>query len=135
MSILVVGSVFIDDIETPHGRADRVLGGAAMYFSIAASFFAPVRMVATVGEDFPPAEIDFLASRGIDLGGLQTQAGRTGTWSGRYHEDMNHRDTVGLDHGVFGNFNPELPADYRDLPYAFLANIDPKLQERVLDQL
>lgn len=135
MSILVVGSVFIDTIETPHGRADRVLGGAAMYFSIAASYFAPVRMVATVGDDFPDEELAFLRSRDIDLGGLQRQPGKTGSWSGKYHEDMNRRDTLGLDLGVFGSFNPQLPDAYRDLPYAFLANIDPKLQRRVLDQM
>ncbi|HYD50260.1 MAG TPA: PfkB family carbohydrate kinase [Terriglobales bacterium] len=135
MSILVVGSVFIDTIETPHGRAESVLGGAAMYFSIAASFFAPVRMVATVGEDFPKVEMDFLGSRQIDLSGLKVQPGQTGSWSGRYHEDMNQRDTLALDLGVFGNFDPDLPASYRDAPYAFLANIDPKLQSRVLDQL
>lgn len=135
MSILVVGSVFIDTIETPHGRAEGVLGGAAMYFSIAASYFAPVRMVATVGQDFPEDELEFLRSRAIDLTGLKIQAGTTGSWSGRYHEDMNQRDTLALDLGVFGDFDPVLPAAYRDVSYAFLANIDPKLQSRVLDQL
>lgn len=135
MSIVVVGSVFIDTIETPHGRADRALGGAAMYFSIAASHFAPVKMVATVGDDFPKEEIDFLASRGIDLSGLRTQAGKTGSWSGRYHDNMNQRDTLALDLGVFAQFDPQLPDDYRGADHCFLANIDPRLQRRVLGQL
>ena len=135
MSILVVGSVFYDSIETPHGSAERALGGAATYFSVAASYFAPVRMIATVGDDFPQEEIDALTASGIDVRGLQRQAGKTGAWRGRYHEDMNQRDTLDLDLGVFSNFDPELPEDHRDSQYVFLANIDPKLQARVLDQL
>jgi sugar/nucleoside kinase (ribokinase family) len=133
--ILVVGSVFYDSIETPHGVAERALGGAATYFSVAASFFTPVRMVATVGDDFPQAEIDALVERGIDVSGVQRQAGRTGSWRGRYHEDMNQRDTLDLDLGVFASFEPDLPESHRDTQYVFLANIDPKLQGRVLDQL
>ncbi len=135
MSILVVGSVFFDSIETLHGKVDRALGGAATYFAVAASFFAPVRMVATVGEDFPAEEKEFLSRRGIDLSGVQTRSGRTGYWSGRYHEDMNQRDTLDLDLGVFADFRPQLPAGYRDAQYVFLANIDPRLQAMVLDQL
>ena len=135
MSILVVGSVFYDSIETPHGRAERALGGAATYFSVAASFFTPVRMVATVGDDFPQEEIDALEGRGIDVSGVQRQSGKTGSWRGRYHEDMNQRDTLDLDLGVFANFEPALPESHRDTQYVFLANIDPKLQARVLDQL
>ncbi len=135
MSILVVGSVFFDSIETPHGKVDRALGGAATYFSVAASFFAPVQMVAAVGEDFPREEMDFLKQRGIDLSGLQVRAGRTGYWSGRYHEDMNQRDTLDLQLNVFADFQPQLPASHRDAQYVFLANIDPKLQAMVLDQL
>lgn len=135
MSILVVGSVFYDSIETPHGRAERALGGAATYFSVAASFFTPVRMVATVGDDFPREEIDALVERGIDVSGIQHQAGKTGSWRGRYHDDMNQRDTLDLDLGVFANFRPDLPAEHRDTKYVFLANIDPKLQSLVLDQL
>ena len=135
MSILVVGSVFFDSIETPHGKVDRALGGAATYFAVAASFFAPVRIVAAVGEDFPRHEIEFLAKRGIDLSGLQTRPGRTGYWSGRYHEDMNHRDTIELQLNVFAEFQPQLPPSYRDAQYVFLANIDPRLQAMVLDQL
>ncbi len=134
-SILVVGSVFIDSLETPHGKAERTLGGAATYFSVAASFFAPVQMVATVGDDFPAAEVEFLKQRRVDLEGLEVRSGRTGAWTGRYHEDMNQRDTLHLDLGVFADFRPNLPTQYRDAQYVFLANIDPKLQEMVLDQL
>jgi sugar/nucleoside kinase (ribokinase family) len=135
MSILVVGSVFFDSIETLHGRAERALGGAATYFAVAASFFAPVRMVAAVGDDFPREDMEFLSQRGIDLAGLQRRPGLTGAWTGRYHEDMNQRDTVQLDLNVFADFRPQLPASYRDAQYVFLANIDPRLQAMVLDQL
>jgi sugar/nucleoside kinase (ribokinase family) len=135
VSILVVGSVFFDSIETPHGKVERALGGAATYFSVAASFFTPVQMVATVGEDFPREEIDFLARRGVDLTGLQIRPGRTGFWAGRYHEDMNQRDTLDLQLNVFADFRPQLPAAHRGAQYVFLANIDPKLQAMVLDQL
>jgi sugar/nucleoside kinase (ribokinase family) len=135
VSIVVVGSVFFDSIETPHGKVDRALGGAATYFSVAASYFAPVKMVATVGDDFPADERRFLESRGIDLSGLEVRPGRTGFWSGRYHEDMNQRDTLDLQLNVFADFRPRLPESYRDAQYVFLANIDPKLQSLVLDQL
>lgn len=135
MSILVVGSVFFDSIETPHGKIDRALGGAATYFSVAASFFAPVQMVAAVGEDFPQDAIDFLTQRGVDLSGLQIRPGLTGSWAGRYHEDMNQRDTLDLQLNVFSDFRPQLPASHRHAQYVFLANIDPRLQLMVLDQL
>lgn len=135
MSILVVGSVFFDSIETPHGKIDRALGGAATYFSVAASFFAPVQMVAAVGEDFPQDAIDFLTQRGVDLSGLQIRPGLTGSWAGRYHEDMNQRDTLDLQLNVFKDFRPQLPASHRHAQYVFLANIDPRLQLMVLDQL
>lgn len=135
MSILVVGSVFMDSLETPHGRVERTLGGSATYFSVAASFFVPVQMVAAVGEDFPEEERDFLQRRGIDLRGLEVRPGRTGFWRGRYHEDMNKRDTLELDLGAFANFRPRLPEEYRSAAYVFLANIDPELQSEVLQQL
>lgn len=135
MSLLVVGSVAIDSVETPGGRADDVVGGAALYFSLAASFFTPLRMVGVVGADFPRAMLDELRRRGVDLAGLEEQSGRTFRWSGRYHEDVNVRDTLHLDLGVFGNFRPTLPASYRDSRYVFLANIDPVLQAAVLEQL
>jgi len=135
VSILVVGSVFMDSLETPHGRVERTLGGSATYFSVAASFFVPVQMVAAVGEDFPEEERDFLQRRGIDLRGLEVRPGRTGFWRGRYHEDMNKRDTLELDLGAFANFRPRLPEEYRSAAYVFLANIDPELQSEVLQQL
>ncbi|MBI4517260.1 MAG: bifunctional hydroxymethylpyrimidine kinase/phosphomethylpyrimidine kinase [Deltaproteobacteria bacterium] len=135
MSIVVVGSVFFDTVETPHGKVEEVIGGAATYFAVAASFFTSVKMVATAGEDFPPHELDFLRARGVDLSGLTLQPGRTGRWVGRYHEDMNVRDTLDLQLNVFADFKPVLPASYRDAQYVFLANIDPRLQSSVLDQL
>lgn len=135
MSILIVGSVFFDDIETPHGKAQRQLGGAATYFAVGASFFAPARMVAAIGEDFPAEEIDFLAHRGVDVSGLQRRAGRTGSWAGRYHEDMNRRDTLDLQLNVFADFEPHLPPSHREAQYVFLGNIAPRLQRLVLDQL
>jgi len=135
VSIVVVGSIGFDTIETPQGRAQDVLGGAAAYFAVAASYFAPVKLVAIVGEDFPDDERSFLAGRGIDLAGLEVRRGRTFRWAGRYHEDMNVRDTVELQLNVFGEFKPVLPVAYRDARYVFLANIHPGLQGNVLDQL
>ncbi|TMA51557.1 MAG: sugar kinase [Deltaproteobacteria bacterium] len=135
MSILVVGSVAFDTIETPYGRAEEVLGGSAAYFAVAASYFARVKLVAVVGADFPAHERAFLASRDIDLEGLEVRKGRTFRWSGRYHEDMNVRDTLDLQLNVFSDFSPVLPARYRNAPFVFLANINPGLQGGVLDQL
>jgi sugar/nucleoside kinase (ribokinase family) len=135
MSVVVVGSIGFDTIETPHGRAADVLGGAATYAAVAAAYFAPVQLVAVVGEDFPERERAFLAGRNIDLGGLVERPGPTFRWTGRYHEDMNIRDTLDLTLGVFGEFRPELPAAYRGAEYVFLANIHPGLQGTVLDQL
>lgn len=135
MSLLVVGSVAIDSVETPFGRAENVVGGAAMYFALAASFFVPVRMVAAVGDDFPAEVLDDLRARGVDLSGVERRTGRTLRWSGRYHEDMNVRDTLHLDLGVFAGFQPRVPERYRDSAYVFLANIDPRLQAAVLEQL
>jgi len=135
MSILVVGSVAFDTILTPHGNADEVLGGSASYFAVAASYFAPVKLVAVIGEDFPEQERAFLASRNIDLQGLSVAKGRTFRWTGKYHEDMNMRDTLDLQLNVFATFVPVLPASYRDCPFVFLANINPGLQDGVLDQL
>jgi sugar/nucleoside kinase (ribokinase family) len=112
-----------------------VLGGSATHFAVAASFFAPVRLVAVVGDDFPEPEREYLASRGIDLSGLEVRPGRTFRWTGRYHEDMNVRDTLSFEANVFEHFSPELPAAYRDSPFVFLANIAPALQSRVLDQV
>src|SRR3972149_5216294 len=99
--ILVVGTVAFDTVETPHGRAEEGLGGSAAHFAVAASFFTKVRLVAVVGDDFPPRERAFLSSRGIDLAGLEVRAGRTFRWTGSYHEDMNVRDTIDLQLNVF----------------------------------
>lgn len=135
MTLLVVGSIGIDTLETPAGRADNVVGGAATYFAYAASFFTPVRMVAAVGDDFPAEVLSDLQGRGVDLAGVEKRPGKTLRWSGRYHEELNVRDTLDFDIGVFGDFQPTIPAAFRDSSYAFLANIDPVLQSRVLDQL
>jgi sugar/nucleoside kinase (ribokinase family) len=135
MSLVVVGSIGIDTVQTPHGEAKDVVGGAATYFALAASFFTRVRMVAAVGRDFPDAALSELRRRGVDLKGVEVREGKTLRWTGRYHEDMNVRDTLHIDLGVFADFKPRLPDSYRDSQYVFLANIDPVLQGAVLDQL
>jgi sugar/nucleoside kinase (ribokinase family) len=135
MSLVVVGSVALDTVETPRGKVQDAIGGAELYFSLAASFFAPVRMVGVVGKDYPMDMLAELAKRGVDLSGVEHAAGNTFRWSGRYHEDVNVRDTLHLDLGVFADFKPKLPESYRDSKYVFLANIDPVLQASVLDQL
>lgn len=135
MSIVVVGSVAYDSLETPSGNAPDVLGGSATYFSVAARFFAPVSIVAVVGSDFKPESRQVLADRGIDLRGLEQRPGKTFRWHGRYHEDMNHRDTLSLALNVFETFSPVLLPDQRRCDYLFLANIAPELQERVLSQV
>ncbi len=135
MSLVVVGSLAIDTLETPQGRAYEVPGGAASYFAVAASFFTPVQMVGIVGSDFPQRELDWFASLGIDLAGVEVRAGKSLRWSGRYHEDMNVRDTLAFAANVFETFAPELPETYRGAPFVFLANIAPSLQARVLDQV
>jgi sugar/nucleoside kinase (ribokinase family) len=133
-SIAVVGSVAFDTLETPAGRADDELGGSAVHFAVAASFFAPVHLVAPVGDDFPGAARAYLEGRGIDCSGLERRAGRTFRWHGRYHEDMNKRDTLALDLGVFAGFVPRVTEPIRRARYLFLGNIDPTLQGGVVDQ-
>jgi sugar/nucleoside kinase (ribokinase family) len=132
--IAVVGSVAFDTIETPAGRADRVLGGSATHFAVAASFFAPVHLVGVVGDDFPAEDRAYLAERGIDLSGLEVRPGRTFFWHGRYHEDVNVRDTLVLELNVFADFRPRIADGIRRAPYVFLGTIDPSLQQGVLDQ-
>ena len=134
MSLLVVGSVALDDIEAPAGSAKSVLGGAASYFGVAASFFVPVRVVAVVGEDFPEEHVKFLAAKGLDLAGLERVPGRTFRWGGRYRQSLNERDTLFTELGVFEQFDPKLPPAYRDSEWVFLANIQPTLQRNVLSQ-
>jgi len=133
--VLVVGSVALDSVRTPFGEAAEVLGGAASYASVSASFFSPVRMVAVVGEDFPDAYVGDFARRGVDLAGLRRAPGRTFRWSGYYEYDLNQAHTTATELNVFQTFRPELPEAYRASPFVFLANIDPALQLYVLDQV
>lgn len=135
MSVLVVGSIALDDIETPLEKHPDLLGGSASYAATAASYFAPVRMVGIVGEDFPPEHLEFFQKRGIDLAGLQQVPGKTFRWSGKYHWDMNSRETFSVALNVFETFSPELPEAYRAADIALLANIAPGLQHHVLDQI
>ena len=135
MSLLVVGSVALDSLETPFGRREEILGGSACYFSTCASYFGPVRVVAVVGEDFPQEHVDFLASRGVDLAGLVRKPGRTFRWKGKYEFDLNTAHTLDTQLNVFADFQPDLPAAFRDSEYVFLGNIDPDLQRAVLDQV
>jgi sugar/nucleoside kinase (ribokinase family) len=132
---LVVGSLALDTIETQGSRREEVLGGAACYASFAASFFASVRLVGVVGEDFPSDHEAMLRSRGIDLAGLERVSGRTFRWAGRYAADFNKRTTLDTQLNVFETFRPKLPPLYADSPFVFLANIDPVLQGEVLDQV
>src|SRR6476620_2569225 len=136
MPIVVVGSVAYDGVETPHGKIDRMLGGACTYIALAASYFNPVKIVAVVGEDFDKVDEGFLASRGIDLTGLErVPGGRTFFWQGVYSADMNDRTTLRTDLNVFADFQPKLPAGYRKQPYLLLGNIQPELQRNVRAQM
>jgi sugar/nucleoside kinase (ribokinase family) len=137
VSLLVVGSLGIDTIETPFGKVTDVLGGSATYIATAASYFAaPVRLVGVVGNDFPGEHLQFLESREIDLEGLQVDGGgKTFRWGGRYHYDLNNRDTLYTELNVFEKFDPVIPESYRRSAYVCLGNIDPDLQRRVLEQI
>lgn len=134
-TLLIVGSVGIDNVKTPLGEVQNVLGGAASYASISASFFCPVQMVAVVGDDFPQEYLDFFSSHNVDLAGLQQVPGNTFRWSGYYDFDVNQAHSLDTQLGVFQDFRPELPEHYRDADYVLLANIDPTLQLQVLDQI
>jgi sugar/nucleoside kinase (ribokinase family) len=135
MSLVVVGSVAYDGVETPRGRAERMLGGACTYIALSASFFTKVGMVAVIGDDFCQSDYDLLASRGIDLAGLERVPGKTFFWSGRYSPDMNDRTTLRTDLNVFADFSPKLPERYRTQPYLLLGNIQPGLQRSVRQQM
>jgi len=135
MSVLVVGTVAFDSIETPFGSAERILGGSASYFALGASFFAPVRVVGVIGEDFPEEHIELFIQRNIDIQGIKREKGDTFHWRGRYHEDINIRDTLELRLNVLSGYVPRLPERYRDAEYVFLGNIDPAMQMEVLNQL
>ena len=135
MSLVVVGSVAYDGVETPHGKVDRMLGGAATYIALSASYFTQTRIVAVVGEDFASEDEDLLASRGIDLEGLEKVPGKTFFWAGKYTDDMNDRVTLQTDLNVFANFEPKLPESYQNARYLMLGNIQPSLQRNVRDQM
>jgi len=135
MSILVVGSLALDSIETPFGKVNEVLGGSAVYFSMSASFFADVNLVGVVGKDFPQEHIEFLKARNIDLAGLHQEEGETFRWAGRYGYNFNEAHTLDTQLNVFEKFDPDIPDQYRNAEYVFLANIDPELQLKVLNQV
>jgi len=134
-SLLVVGSVAIDSVETPFGREDAALGGSALHFSAAASLFAPVSLVAVIGEDFPLEQVGFLAEREVDLSGLVRVPGKTFRWKGRYGFDLNEAQTLETHLNVFEDFAPQLSPAHRQASYVLLANIDPDLQFQVLEQV
>lgn len=135
MSIVVVGSVAFDSLETPMGKRDQALGGSANYFSICSNFFTDVKLCAVVGDDFPADHVAWLKEKGIDVDGLIKKPGKTFHWKGRYGTDLNEAETLGTDLNVFADFDPVLPASYHDASTVFLANIDPDLQRKVLEQV
>jgi sugar/nucleoside kinase (ribokinase family) len=137
MSLLVVGTVAFDAIETPFGKTDKILGGAATYISLAASYFTKkMNLVSVVGDDFPQSHIDMLNKHHVDTAGLQVLKGqKTFFWSGKYHNDMNSRDTITTELNVLEHFNPILPAHYQDCDFLMLGNLMPKVQQQVLSQL
>jgi sugar/nucleoside kinase (ribokinase family) len=135
MSLLVVGSVAYDSIETPFDKVEDALGGSATYFSAVASFFSPVNLVAVVGEDYEHEKIAFLKDRGVNFDGLTTEPGETFRWSGKYLSNMNERETIYTKLNVFETFNPILPETYKKSDYVFLANIVPALQTSVINQV
>jgi sugar/nucleoside kinase (ribokinase family) len=135
MSVLVVGSIALDSVETPFGRRDDALGGSATFFSTSASFFGPVSLIGAVGEDFPEEHVRFLEGRGVDVSGLQRSPGKTFRWKGRYEFDLNEAHTLDTQLNVFGQFRPTLPEPLRRPDLLFLGNIHPELQSLVLDQV
>src|SRR5215216_3469241 len=135
MTVLVVGSVALDSVETPFGKADDVLGGSATFFSSAASLLTPVQLVGVVGSDYPIEKLETLAARGVDLAGLERADGPSFRWRGRYRHDLNSAETLETHLGVFSRFSPKIPAQFRNAPFVFLGNIDPRLQLDVLQQV
>ena len=137
MSLLVIGTVAFDAIETPFGKTDKIVGGAATYISVSASYFRKnINLVSVVGEDFPQATIDMLRDKGIDTEGLQIKQGeKTFFWSGKYHADMNTRDTMDTQLNVLSNFDPIIPESYQDCEYLMLGNLMPGLQQKVIKGL
>ncbi|GBD33499.1 MAG: adenosine kinase [Gemmatimonadales bacterium] len=135
MSLLVVGSIALDSVETPFGSTADALGGSAVFFGYAASLLHPVQMVGVVGSDFPQKALDRLAERGVDLAGVQRMKGESFRWKGKYSYDLQNRETLETRLGVFAEFLPRLPEQFRSARYVFLGNIDPELQLSVLDQI
>jgi len=135
MNTLVVGSLAFDAVKTPFGQVERMLGGSATYFSLAASYFTPVRVVGVVGDDFGEAELAVFHERGIDTAGVERAAGKTFFWAGEYSENLNDRTTLDTQLNVFADFQPKIPAAYRDSEFLFLGNIDPELQRHVQQQM
>ncbi|MEX2325396.1 MAG: PfkB family carbohydrate kinase [Gemmatimonadaceae bacterium] len=135
MTVLVVGSVALDSVETPFGRADDVLGGSGTFFSAAASLLTPVQLVGVVGDDYPVDKLAALTARGVDLSGLEQAEGASFRWRGRYRHDLNAAETLETHLGVFSRFSPKIPEAFRSAPFVFLANIDPRLQLDVLQQV
>jgi sugar/nucleoside kinase (ribokinase family) len=135
MSVLVVGTVAIDSVETPFGVGENILGGSATYFATSASFFTDVNLVGVIGEDFPGEHLEFLKSRNIDLRGLVQESGKTFHWKGKYGFDLNEAQTLDTQLNVLQTFKPQIPAEYTDSEYLILANIDPDLQLEVLAQV
>jgi sugar/nucleoside kinase (ribokinase family) len=134
MSLTVVGSIALDTVETPWGKNEEGLGGAATYFSLAAANYTQVHLVGVVGEDFPQEHVDLLESKSINLEGLERASGKTFRWAGRYHQNVNLRDTLDTQLNVFESFHPKLPQNARDAEHLFLGNIHPSLQLEVLEQ-
>ena len=135
MSLVVIGSVAYDAIETPHGKRERTLGGACTYIALSANYFTPTSIVGVVGDDFAQEDRAFLADKKVDLEGLEQVPGKTFFWSGLYSADMNDRTTLQTDLNVFADFDPKLPAAYAKEPYLFLGNIQPSLQRDVQGQM
>ncbi|HVE33362.1 MAG TPA: PfkB family carbohydrate kinase [Gemmatimonadaceae bacterium] len=136
MTVLVVGSVALDSVETPFGKADHVLGGSGTFFSASASHLAPVQLVGVIGNDYPIDDLrKAFARRPIDLSGLEQQDGASFRWRGRYRHDLNMAETLETHLGVFSNFRPKIPEQFRNAPFVFLGNIDPRLQLEVLEQV
>ena len=135
MTLLVVGSIAYDSIETPTGSVKDALGGSAIHFSAASSLYVQTRIVGVVGEDFNTDDLRFLSARNADTSGIVSENGRTFRWSGRYHENMNNRDSLSTELNVFEHFQPNIPESFKNSEYIFLANIHPKLQLDVLEQV
>jgi len=135
MSVVVVGSVAYDGVETPHGKIERMLGGACTYIALASSYFAKTKIVGVVGDDFEKSDEQLLSGHGIDLEGLERVSGKTFFWAGVYSSDMNDRTTLATDLNVFADFDPKIPASYRESPYLILGNIQPALQRSVRSQM